>query len=252
MSPSSLSSKTQTHTARMTITITPLSSQPKKVTTCFVLDDCSGDSETLASEAGQNVPLPTESTNWTDVSDTDSIFDVHAVDNDDEPWLTETEYNSGWNTRFKSGMSRGMLCGVVSRNYPKQVVSLIKAENVPANMHKFPPWTQKHNRIDATTSNLQRKTGEPTFVVPCPSGCKEFTHKGSKEHFVRSVCKIRGTVRKDRRTPRLDSTPCSQRQGEEPTLEKIHRVDPGTCIDSALREIYDAYKAACSVSIIKP
>ena len=41
-------------------------------------------------------------------------------------------------------------------------------------------------------------------------------------------------------------------QGEEPTLEKIHRVDPGTCIDSALREIYDAYKAACSVSIIKP
>ena len=119
-------------------------------------------------------------------------------------------------------MYRGMLYGVVLRNYLKQVVSLIRAENMSANMHKFLSWTQKHFRIDATTSTLQRKTGEPTFVVPCPSGCTEFTHKGSKEHFVRSTCKIRGTVRKDRRTPRLDSTPCSQRHTDH--REKNPRI----------------------------
>ena len=44
--------KTQTYTARMTTQL-HLSSQPKKVTTCFVLNDCSDDSEVLANIAGQ-------------------------------------------------------------------------------------------------------------------------------------------------------------------------------------------------------
>ena len=108
--------------------------------------------------------------------------------------------------------------------------------------------TRKHYRIDATTSTLQRETGEPTFVVPSPSGCKEISRKGSKEHFVRSSCKIRGIVREERRTPRQDSTPCSQRHTghRESNLhtKKIHRVDCGIYIDAALREIYDACKAA--------
>ena len=95
MTPSSLSSNTQTHAAHMTTQL-HVSSQPKKVTTCFVLSDCSDDSETFANIAGQNVPLPTESTGQTlltpmassastaDDTRTESIFDVCGVDDDDE------------------------------------------------------------------------------------------------------------------------------------------------------------------------
>ena len=32
---------------------------------------------------------------------------------------------------------RGMLYGIVLRDYPKQVVSLVKAKSVPANMREF-------------------------------------------------------------------------------------------------------------------
>ena len=53
-------------------------------------------------------------------------------------------------------MYRGMLYGVVSQDYSKQVVSLFKAQSVPANMRDFLSWTQKHYRTDATTSTLQR------------------------------------------------------------------------------------------------
>ena len=114
MSPSSPSSKTQTRTVRMTTQL-HLCSQPKKVTTCFVLNDCSDDSETLANIAGQNVPLPTEVTGQTLLTPkastastavdtrTGSVFDVHAVDDDDEPWMRETDHKSCWNTRFKRG-----------------------------------------------------------------------------------------------------------------------------------------------------
>ena len=229
-----------------------------------VLGDCSGDSVILANTAGQNVLVPTESTGQTLLTpiastastavDTrkGSIFEVRAVDNNDELRLIETDFKSGWNTRFKSGMCRGIPFGVVLRDFAQQVVSLFKAESVPANMREFLSWTKIHYRIDATTSTLQCKTDEPTLVVPCPSGRKEFSRKGSKEHFVRSTCKIRGTVRKKRRTPRLDSTARSQRHTDhrESSLHTkgIHRADRGTHIDSALREIYDAHKAARSAS----
>ena len=108
MFPFSLSSKSQTHTARMTTQL-HLSNQPKKVTTCCVLNDCSDDSETPANIAGQNVPLPAESTGQTLLTPiastastaagtrTVSVFGVCALDSDDEPWLSETDYKSGWN-----------------------------------------------------------------------------------------------------------------------------------------------------------
>ena len=102
------------------------------------------------------------------------IFDDHAVDDDDEPWLSETDDKSNWNTRFQRGTYRGVLYVVVLRDSPKQVVSLIKVESMPANMREFLSWTQRHYRIDATTSTLRRKTGQPTFVDPCLCGCKEF------------------------------------------------------------------------------
>ena len=59
---------------------------------------------------------------------------------------------------------RGMLYGIVLRDYPKQVVSLTKAKTVPANMREFLSWAQRHYRSDATT-----------FTV-CPGGCKDSTH----------------------------------------------------------------------------
>ena len=83
---------------------------------------------------------------------------------------------------------------VALRDYPKQVVSLIEVESVPG-ISLLDPRTLSHRRNNFYFS---RKTGEPAFVVPCPSECKEFSHNGSKEHFVRSTCKIRGTVRKER------------------------------------------------------
>ena len=58
------------------------------------------------------------------------------------------------------------------------------------------------------------------MVVPCPSGCKEFSH----------------IVRHD----------CTQLHVLSDTRRKTYRVDRGTYIDSALREIYDVYKAARS------
>ena len=96
MSPSSSSQKTQIHAAR-TRTRLHLSSQPNKVATCFVLNDCSDDSGILANIADQIVLLPKESTGQTFQTPTastasttvdtrtDSISDVCAVDHDDEP-----------------------------------------------------------------------------------------------------------------------------------------------------------------------
>ena len=54
-----------------------------------------------------------------------------------EPWLSETEHRTGWNNTFKSGAYRGMLHGIVIRDYPKLVVSLVEAKSVPANMREF-------------------------------------------------------------------------------------------------------------------
>ena len=65
--------------------------------------------------------------------------------------------------------------------------------------------TQEHHRTVATTSILQRKPGAPTFVALRPSEYEELYRKGSKEDFVKTTRKIRGTVRKMRQTSRLDS-----------------------------------------------
>ena len=109
MSPSSLSPKTQAHAARIRTRL-HLSSQPEKVTTCIVLNDCSDDSGILADIADQNVLPPKELIGQTLLTPT---VNVCAVDNDDEAWFIETDYKSGWDTRFKSGMYRRMPNGVV-------------------------------------------------------------------------------------------------------------------------------------------
>ena len=80
-----------------------------------------------------------------------------------------------------------MLCGDVLRDYPKQVVSSIEAENAPANMREFLTWTQKHCHIDAKTSVSQRKTDETSFVVACSSGrIRKSTSSEQSARFVAS------------------------------------------------------------------
>ena len=105
---------------------------PAKVATRFVLNDCSGDSGILANIADKCVLLPKESTGQTFLTPTastastsvdtrtGSVSDVCVVDNDDELWLIETDYESGWSTRFKIGAHRGMPYGVVPRDNPKK------------------------------------------------------------------------------------------------------------------------------------
>ena len=56
------------------------------------------------------------------------------MDDDGEPWLSETDHRTGWDKEFKSGTYRGMLYGIVLRDYPKQVVALALARSVPANI----------------------------------------------------------------------------------------------------------------------
>ena len=54
-----------------------------------------------------------------------------------------------------------MLCGIVLRDYPKQVVSVAKAKNFPTNMREFLSSAQRHYRVDVTASTVELKTGWP-------------------------------------------------------------------------------------------
>ena len=50
----------------------------------------------------------------------ESVSDVCVVDNDDELWLVETDYKSGWVTRFKNRAYNGVPSGVVLRDHSKK------------------------------------------------------------------------------------------------------------------------------------
>ena len=65
------------------------------------------------------------------------------MDDNDEPWLSETDHRTGSNKEVKSRTYRGMLYGIVLRDYPKRAVSLDEAKSVPANMREFPSSAQK-------------------------------------------------------------------------------------------------------------
>ena len=165
---------------------------------------------------------------------------------------SETDYRTGWNTEFKSGTYRGMLYGLLLRDDPKQVVSLANAKSVPVNMREFLSWAQRHYRIDVTASTVQRKTGEPTSVGPCPVGCKDFSHEGSNARFIRVTCKVCGTVRSEeqRHQPRQHPASCSPRHTDHRRstahTRKTYCVDCGTYIDSIPREINNVLEATRS------
>ena len=117
---------------------------------CFVLNEYSDDPDTSADMVGQNVPLPTDG----------------AVDDNDEPWAIEADYRTGWNKTFRSGTYRGMLCGVVMRDYPKQFVSLAKAKSVPTNMCGVPLLGTKEiiDRRNSIRCRTQKQVGRHLVV----------------------------------------------------------------------------------------
>ena len=100
----------------------------------LVLNDYSDDPDTSAYMVGQHVSLPKESAGQRLLAPIDSaasaaddakkggVFDVHAMDDHDEPWLSLSDHNSSWNKEFKSGTYRSMLSGIFLQDYPKQVV----------------------------------------------------------------------------------------------------------------------------------
>ena len=103
---------------------------------------------------------------------------------------------------------------------------------------------------------MERKTGEPTSVGPCPGGCKDFSHEGSKTRFIRMTCKICGAVRSEERHPsRQDAASCSYRhtdhKGSNAHTRKTYCVDCGTFTESVPREIYNALGATRSASSIR-
>ena len=68
------------------------------------------------------------------------------------------------------------------QNYPRQIVLFDQCRRRVSN-HAWISFfrTEKHYRIDATTSTLQRIANEPSFVDSCPSGCEKFSFtKGQK------------------------------------------------------------------------
>ena len=121
MSSSSSSAQNQTRAARMA-TRQHLPTKRTRFERVFVLNNYSDDPDTSACMVGQNVPLPTEPTEQTlvipmasaavDIKKT-GMFDVHPLDDIDEPWASEADHRTGWNKEFKSGTYRGMLYGIV-------------------------------------------------------------------------------------------------------------------------------------------
>ena len=169
ISSSSSSAQNQTRTAR-TATRQQLTNQANQAGVCFVLNEYSDDPDKSAYTVGQNVPLPSEGTEQIPLTPTASAAvetknNDRAMDDIDEIWATEADHRTGWNKTFKSGTYRGMLCGIVLRDYPKQVVTLTKAKSVSTtNMREFLSWAQRHYRIDVTASTNARQVGQHLLV----------------------------------------------------------------------------------------
>ena len=177
MSPFSLFPKPQTRTVHMT-TRQHFSSQPRKVTTCFVLDDCGDDSETFANTVDGEVSFSMEPTKQTSPTqkafnavDTreENILNIHTVEDDDGPWSSGDEHKSGRNTRFKNGTCCGLLSRDVLRYYRRQVVCRQTCAN-------FSLGHRRHYDVDATTPVSQRKTDDA-----CSSGRKRVSSMDSKK-----------------------------------------------------------------------
>ena len=99
-------------TPRHVTTRQHLSSQSRKVTACFVLDDCDDNYVTLANMVDGAVSLsvePTKQTSSTPIAfnavDTRerNILNIHTANDDDGPWSSGNEHKSDRNTGLKNG-----------------------------------------------------------------------------------------------------------------------------------------------------
>ena len=145
-----------------------------------------------------------------------------------------------------------MLYGVVLRDYPKQVVSLIKVESVPANMRES--LSLGHKDSAALTQQLphhssKRASRHMLFRVQADAKLAEVRKCISSGSRARSC----DTVRKDERHPqRQDPATCSHRHTDHREsnahTRKTYCVDCGTYINSVPREIFNAIEATRSAS----
>ena len=140
MSFSSSSARNQTRTARLA-TRQQFTDRANQTEVCFVLHEYSDDPDTSAYMVGQNVPQPKEATEQIPLTPTASAavdikntatFNDRVMDDNDEPWATETDHRTGWNKTFKRA-ERIVVCCMESscatlRNrlyhWPKQRTSL--------------------------------------------------------------------------------------------------------------------------------
>ena len=133
----------------------------------------------------------------------------------------------------------------------QKAVPWIEVESVAGNMREFLSWTQEHCRIDATIF-FRAKQANQHLLFRVPVNAKTSLTRVPKNISSGQRARFVAPFETTGRTPRLDSTLSSQRHTDhrESSLHTkgIYRVDRGTYIDSALREIYDAYKAVRSAS----
>ena len=120
MSSSRSSTQNQTPIARIA-TRQQLTNQANQIGVGFVRSRriYSDDPDTSACMVGQNVLLPTETTEQIPLTPTASAavdikntatFKDRAMDDNDEMWATEADHRTGWSKMFKSGTYRGVYC----------------------------------------------------------------------------------------------------------------------------------------------
>ena len=120
--------KSDTYSSHGDTTTTCQSSESglERVSFC---NEYSDDPDTPANKVGLNMPLPTETTEQIPLTPTASAavdakdtatLNVRVMDDNDEMWATEADHRTGWNKTFKGGTYRGMLYGIVLRDYPQK------------------------------------------------------------------------------------------------------------------------------------
>ena len=185
MSSTRSSSQNATRTARMTVRF--------KSKTCYIFFNDADDPTAFMASKEVSLPALVRQTHLTPRAADIPITDL-TMNDDDDPRSKEADHRHCWSKQFTTGACRGMKWGVVLGDFPKHVFPLVKSKKVPEHLSEFFYWGQKHYFIDAVTSTLEGKQPEPSSHEVCVGGCKEFSLTGSTDRFIRTTCKICGTV----------------------------------------------------------
>ena len=100
-----------------------------------------------------------------------------------------------------------------------------------------------HYSIDATSSLYSAKQANRHWLFRVQVNAKSSLVKVRKNISPDQRARFVAPFKKERRTPRLDSTVCHQRH-----TRKTYGVDRGACVASVPREIYNVHKAIRSAS----